>query len=313
VDSGPWQGFLTEREAHLRALAEPILECVARDDTGHPAFHGCYDWHSAVHGTWALLALSRATGDPAFAAAAEAELGNEALAAELSQLQSGGPFGEVPYGYAWLLVLAAERSRGGHEDLAPLASVAADALEDHLSGLTATQIEQRLVADEYANLSWEALALWEHARIVGDSARVSWVEDFVREEVLSREAACPLSTSYSRTAQFFPPCLHRALLLLTVLSEAEAAQWVADNVPADWELDPLDPPSGVHAAGLNFSRSWGLYALYRSTGDDRFLEMYIDHIETHLAQPALWAENYDYYSHWVPQFGVYGILLSFAD
>ena len=27
--------------------------------TLHPAFHGCFDWHSAVHGHWMLVRLLR--------------------------------------------------------------------------------------------------------------------------------------------------------------------------------------------------------------------------------------------------------------
>src|ERR1700744_694838 len=39
-------------------LAAPIAICVAHHDTDNPAFHGCMDWHSAVHGVWALSAYS---------------------------------------------------------------------------------------------------------------------------------------------------------------------------------------------------------------------------------------------------------------
>src|SRR5688572_17402496 len=35
----------------------------------YPAFHGCYDWHSAVHGHWLLVRLVRRFPDAAFAPA----------------------------------------------------------------------------------------------------------------------------------------------------------------------------------------------------------------------------------------------------
>jgi hypothetical protein len=60
-----WQRFLAGRDDALRALAAPIVGCVARDDTEHPVFDGCIDWHSSVHATYALHAVSRHTGDPA--------------------------------------------------------------------------------------------------------------------------------------------------------------------------------------------------------------------------------------------------------
>src|SRR5258705_3553085 len=39
-----------------------------------PAFYGCYDWHSDVHGHWLLVRLLRLFPDAPFAAAARAEL-----------------------------------------------------------------------------------------------------------------------------------------------------------------------------------------------------------------------------------------------
>jgi hypothetical protein len=48
-------------------LARQVAYCSGRQDTAHPAFRGCIDWHSAVHGVWALLAYQRATGDAQYA------------------------------------------------------------------------------------------------------------------------------------------------------------------------------------------------------------------------------------------------------
>ena len=66
---------ITEKQAsHFAALA---LKCVTREFPNkpehvinnssevqspkvlHPAFYGCYDWHSAVHGHWLLVRLLR--------------------------------------------------------------------------------------------------------------------------------------------------------------------------------------------------------------------------------------------------------------
>ena len=51
--------------AALNTMADSISAAVERTDTDHPVFHGCIDWHSAVHGHWALLRIARATGGPA--------------------------------------------------------------------------------------------------------------------------------------------------------------------------------------------------------------------------------------------------------
>ena len=39
-----------------------------------PAFYGCYDWHSSVHGHWLLVRLARLYPDTEAAAAARAAL-----------------------------------------------------------------------------------------------------------------------------------------------------------------------------------------------------------------------------------------------
>ena len=59
--------IMEEKAAMARALAAAVREALARADTDHIAFHGCIDWHSAVHGTWALTAYTRMTGDTQYA------------------------------------------------------------------------------------------------------------------------------------------------------------------------------------------------------------------------------------------------------
>lgn len=78
-----------------------------------PAFYGCYDWHSSVHGHWLLVRLVRTFPDADFVPAARAALGQsltpENMAREATYLRGEGRASfERPYGLAWLLQLAAE-------------------------------------------------------------------------------------------------------------------------------------------------------------------------------------------------------------
>src|SRR5437763_13758422 len=78
-----------------------------------PAFSGCYDWHSSVHGHWLLVRLIRAfPGAPSCAAAREAlkqSLSAENLKEEAAYLRGQGRASfERPYGLSWLLQLCAE-------------------------------------------------------------------------------------------------------------------------------------------------------------------------------------------------------------
>jgi hypothetical protein len=78
-----------------------------------PAFYGCYDWHSSVHGHWLLVRLARLFPRAAFAAEARRAVAQSLTPANIAQevkyLDSDGRNSfERPYGLAWLLQLAAE-------------------------------------------------------------------------------------------------------------------------------------------------------------------------------------------------------------
>jgi Protein of unknown function (DUF2891) len=78
-----------------------------------PAFCGCYDWHSSVHGHWLLVRLLRTFPDASFAKAARdalrTSLSSENLKREAAYLRGEGRASfERPYGLAWLLQLCAE-------------------------------------------------------------------------------------------------------------------------------------------------------------------------------------------------------------
>ena len=78
-----------------------------------PAFYGCYDWHSSVHGHWLLARLARTFPDAPFTPAARAALQQsltpENIAQEVGYLNAEGRSSfERPYGLAWLLQLGVE-------------------------------------------------------------------------------------------------------------------------------------------------------------------------------------------------------------
>ena len=78
-----------------------------------PAFFGCYDWHSSVHGHWLLVRLVRTFPDAPFVQSAREALRQsltaENLTAEAAYLRGEGRASfERPYGLAWLLQLVEE-------------------------------------------------------------------------------------------------------------------------------------------------------------------------------------------------------------
>jgi hypothetical protein len=73
-----------------------------------PAFFGCFDWHSSVHGHWLLARLARLEPEAPFAARARQALARsltaENIAAEVRYLTGEGRATfERPYGLAWML------------------------------------------------------------------------------------------------------------------------------------------------------------------------------------------------------------------
>ncbi len=100
----------------------------------HPVFYGSFDWHSCVHGFWLLARVARRFPALPEAAAAralfDAHLTPERVAGEVAYLARPSARGfERPYGWAWLLALAAELARHATPDgrrwaeaLAPLAA-----------------------------------------------------------------------------------------------------------------------------------------------------------------------------------------------
>src|SRR5258708_4563736 len=78
-----------------------------------PAFYGCYDWHSSVHGHWLLARLVRTFPDASFALPAREALRQslsvENIVQEAVYLRAEGRASfERPYGLAWLLQPLAE-------------------------------------------------------------------------------------------------------------------------------------------------------------------------------------------------------------
>lgn len=306
----PLQEFLDAREDHLRALAVPIAACVAENDTLHPVFNGCIDWHSAVHATYALHAVYRHTGDVQYLEAAEAKLTEVGLAAELLQVQQGMLPEEIPYGYAWFLTLARERELStGEMDLRPLAMEIRDQLREWVDSRTPQQFEAGALADDYGSLTWAVLNLWQWAEWTDDPELAGAMKSLAANGLNTPEldAACPFSQEEADADDFFPPCLHRARLLALMLPADMQATWLAGWLPETPVLTPIDMPAKAHISGLNFSRAWGLWSLYEATDDVAYRDLFLDHMITHLEHPQYWAEDYGNYAHWVAQFGVYAI------
>lgn len=237
-----------------------------------PAFYGCLDWHSAVHGHWLLARLARTQPQAAFAAEARAALGRslqpENIAAEVRYLQGAGRASfERPYGLAWLLQLAAElrewdddQARAWLLALAPLEKECAARLASWLPKLT-----NPIRVGEHSQTAFAFGLVLDWARTSGDRTMENLIIERARAYYI-RDRACPLSYEPSGE-DFLSPCLAEADLMRRIMPPAEFASWLAGFLPGlarakgiDWlppavVTDPSDPKL-AHLDGLNLSRAW---------------------------------------------------------
>lgn len=278
---------MTDRTAFLRACGEVIADAIARRDTHHAIFHGCYDWHSAVHGHFALLRLARVLGDPRFAEPALAALTPERLALE-AQLLREKPAFEMPYGRAWLLRLAIEH---GGTALEGIASEVARSLVDRFD-----YVAPHPATREYANGSWAIaqLAAWaEHAQ---SRHLADWVERIIEDNFLDPDEVPALDDDRVES-DFFSPHANWLYLL--------ARTRPASLAIGDLDLLPVKVNGRAHHYGVNWSRAWMLHRL--SLIDPRYRDAYEAHVDAGIADHARAATDYLGYGHWVPQFAVYAI------
>ena len=279
-------------EAEVGRFAELALACVGREypsKIAHvmhgdadalpphrltPAFFGCFDWHSAVHGHWLLVRLLRSYPQAAWAARARAALGKSLtpanLQAEAAYLGGADRASfERPYGLAWLLQLATElaqwespEGRAFTQALRPLQDAAVLRLRTWLPKLS-----HPVRSGEHSQTAF-ALGLfidWARAQRPSDPALLSLLEERARTFYLA-DVRCPIDYEPSGE-DFLSPCLAEADVMRRVLPPPEFARFLAQLLPdsalAATALMPqivTDPSDGklAHLDGLNLSRAFML-------------------------------------------------------
>jgi hypothetical protein len=288
-----------------------------------PAFHGCYDWHSAVHGHWLLARLARTLPAAPFAGPARAALARsltpENIAGEMAYFQGPGRVSfERPYGLAWLLQLAAElrgwddpEARRWAQALEPLERAAADRLRDWLPKLS-----RPIRVGEHDQTAFAFGLVLDWAKAAGDAAMRDLVAGRARAFYLD-DQRCPLE--YEPSGQdFLSPCLAEADLMRRVLSPADFALWLTTFLPQvpraedpKWlppavVTDPSDPKL-AHLDGLNLSRAWMLDGIVAALpAKDARVKVLRFAADAHrrAGLDAVTGEHYEG-GHWLGTFAVY--------
>ena len=285
-----------------------------------PAFYGCLDWHSSVHGHWLLARLARLYPETPYAEAARLALAQSltetSLLAETLYVSAKGRRSfERPYGIAWLLQLAAEleewddpQAAVWRENIRPLEAALVGRLTSWLPDLT-----YPVRSGTHSQTAFALGLALDWARVTDDKAAEALLVE--RAQTLYRgDADCPIYYEPSG-ADFLSPCLAEADLMRRVLTPQAFSSWLDSflSIPEDGKwLEPAlvsdrSDPHLVHLDGLNLSRAWMLEGIASALApaDPRVTVLY----RTAAAHrdAGLEGVNPEYYagSHWLGSFATY--------
>jgi hypothetical protein len=288
-----------------------------------PAFYGCYDWHSSVHGHWLLARLARTFPGAPFAAPARAALAAsltpEHIAVEAQYLAGAGRTSfERPYGLAWLLQLGTELREWNDPDarrwaavIRPLEDAATARLKDWLPKLS-----RPIRIGEHDQTAFAFGLVLDWARRAGDQGMIDLITS--RTEAFYRaDRNCPLN--YEPSGQdFLSPCIAEADLMRRVLPPAAYAEWLRrflPELPGDGSSTWLEPaivtdpgdPKLAHLDGLNLSRAWMLEGMVKGLPPSDARRASLQAVALRHRVAGLRSVTGEHYEggHWLGSFAVY--------
>lgn len=302
----------------------------------HPVFYGSFDWHSCVHGYWLLATVRRLF--PKLPESQEidtlfsVQFTHERMSVEVNYAahESRGGF-ERPYGWAWLLMLAAELLR--HDDT--MAKNWSDVLQP-LTDCFVARFQAFLPKATYPvrvgthfNTAFALRLAYEYA----DTAEVLMVHDTKRQQYVSelKELIQSAATRWylqDRDCQAWEPggddflssALVEAECMRVVLPAADFEEWFAAFLPRVDKGEPatLFQPAHVsdrsdgkiaHLDGLNLSRAWCWRSLADAIPiDDGRKQLFLATADRHLEVSLPWVAGDYMGEHWLATFALLALL-----
>lgn len=293
--------------------------------TLHPAFYGCFDWHSSVHGHWMLIRLVKNFPDMPEASQIrsriEQNLNPKNIEQEVAYLnQAGRKSFERMYGWSWLLKLAEElhtwedpQGQKWSADLQPLTDAIVARYLDFLPRQT-----YPIRTGVHPNTAFGLSFAWDYAQAVNHEGLTSIIQESSLQ-YYGFDVDCP-ATWEPGGSDFLSPCLEEANLMRRVLEADAFKDWFSrflPDLPASLRKPATvsDRTDGqiVHLDGLNLSRSWCLYGIASSlpeTDPRGGLLREVAEKHVRITLPNIASGNYEG-EHWLASFAVY--VLSMTD
>lgn len=307
------------KPSHVMNNADEVLgpRCL------HPAFYGCFDWHSSVHGHWMLIRLLKLFPELPQAdrirRAIKRNLTKENILKEVEYFnQPHRKSFERTYGWAWLLKLAAEVHGWNDDDgkkwaraLMPLEQTIAKKYLDFFPKQT-----YPIRTGVHPNTAFGIAFALDYARTVGNEG----LERLLTQRSLDyffRDEACPARWEPGGE-DFFSPCLMEADLMRRILPPGKFARWFRRFLPGlssgkpEILLQPAivtDRSDGklVHLDGLNLSRAWCMKHIARILPENAGArKVLLDTAVRHSVDALKNISSGDYAGeHWLASFAVY--------
>lgn len=315
----PLASIETEFPHFVRSIESP--EGPKRPRAQHPVFYGCYDWHSSVHCHWALIRQLRLFDDHPAAAEIAASIDDrfsaENIAREVEYLEENESF-EKPYGWAWLLHLAAELHLWDTNRAADWRSII-DPLEREIVSLVESEFlsqDRPTRVGTHQNSAFALHCVLDYARTVSndslETAVVTTATEFSAEDRNYPVEYEPLGWD------FRSPSLTEADLMRRVYERAEFTDWVERFLPdltaapartfldlIDVETDP-DEEIALHFVGFNVSKAWSLAGIAGALGEHRYAPILEQSAKRHAERGVSRAFTDTYAgSHWLSSFVLY--------
>lgn len=283
----------------------------------HPAFYGCFDWHSSVHGHWSLVYLLKKY--PQLAKRDEiiqklmVNLSKENIEAEVAYLSKKHEKSfERTYGWNWILKLQLELETYNEpfaqqlaQNLKPLSDVI---IERYIEFLPKLLYPVRV--GTHTNTAFGLTFAWDYAVY---SKNVAFQNSIKSNAIrlFQKDQGCPFNWEPSGT-DFLSPCLEEMGLMQRILTKKQFLAWLKQFAPQlfnpkfTWEVAKVsDRTDGhlVHLDGLNFSRAWNMYHLIKQypTAFGHLKKLADFHLNFSL--PSIVDGNYEG-EHWLASFAL---------
>ena len=284
----------------------------------HPAFYGCFDWHSSVRGHWMLIRVMKQFPENKLAVEIREKLNQnlsaENLAGEVAYFEGASASWERTYGWAWLLKLAEElytwddpQGKIWYENIEELAQVVAG---KYISFLPTQQYAVR--TGVHPNTAFGLSFAHDYATAIGDLTLRNMIEKRALD-YFAGDKDCPCTWEPSGE-DFLSPCLEEANLMARVMPGRTFKKWfrqfMSGNAMKFYEtaadVSDRSDPKIVHLDGLNLSRAWCLFYLDKVTEGSYPALRSMAETNLNASLPFVATEHYEG-SHWLASFAIYAL------